>query len=252
MSVTYPNAPLQEALIEFHFEPDGGWDSTTLGLIYNEIKDDFTRKEQIATFNFSIKAEEGRVGQTIGTAPLTRFFKNDDERTLIQIAPYLLTVNRLRPYLGWATFQPQIIRILQAYLSVLKNARIQTMTVRYVNRIEFPDDAVDLPTYFNLYPHTLLPSVQRISNFLNVIQTPFEDERDLLTIILATSQEILSRGAAITLDLSYQLTQSSILTQEEISRWIDIAHEHLGTVFEECITDQLRTVFQQMHEGAKQ
>lgn len=247
MDKKYLNPPLQEALCEFRFVPDGTWDETKIGLIYHDLqKGDlitFPKKQQIPTLNFNIDINETNVNHSIGTTSLSRFLA-EDEKTLVQIAPYLLSVHRLRPYSGWIQLKPTILNSLEIYLKNNDQAVCQTVTLRYINQIHIESDLSELQRYFRFHSNVDIPSIQSFNSFINGIQISKHDDRDLLGIMLMTPQMINTNGTTVIFDLNYQLLKPDRMTSEEISDWIESAHEEIENVFEDGITDELRQSFQ--------
>lgn len=96
MAKRYKNPPIIEALCEFQFETDAPWDLTSIGLIYDKLKELFPKKQQLQ-LNFAIAATSETSGQTgnLPMIPLVRFLDNE-EKKLVQLGQNLLTVNHLK------------------------------------------------------------------------------------------------------------------------------------------------------------
>ncbi len=251
MAKVYGNAPIQEALCDFRFVPDGTWDATSVGFIYDRLQEPpaFSQKQQVTNFNITLTTEANHIGQAFGVTPQMRFMPADDDKTLVQVAPYMLAVNRLRPYKGWEAFRPSILRGYNAYRAVSPGATLQSVTLRYINRITFSMTTLNLEHYFRFYPRLDIGDMQDYSNFFSAVQVPFKGNRDVLTLMLATPLESQPEHTiAVDLDLGYQLRQPESIPLDGIPDWIDQAHAHIEHIFEECITDELRIQFKEVHD----
>src|SRR5258708_36609831 len=136
MSKRYEASPIIEALCQFQFEPDAYLDLTIPGLIYEQVKKDFPKRNQVAQVNIGVAVNAEIIGQQIGALPLMQFMR-EDSNTLIQVGQNLLTINQLAPYSSWQEFLLLIEEGLQAYLEAPHPKRIQRVVLHYLNRIEF-------------------------------------------------------------------------------------------------------------------
>jgi uncharacterized protein (TIGR04255 family) len=93
----YQHDPLGEVMCEFRLAPEVPWDPTIPGLIYERLREEFPEKrERLAQETQIIQTPHG-FQQEIRSAEMA-VFSQQDGRTIVQVAPRLLTVNRLRPY----------------------------------------------------------------------------------------------------------------------------------------------------------
>jgi len=53
---------------------------------------------------------------------------------------------------------------------------------------------------------------------------------------------------AVMLDLNYFLAQAGGVSQDDVFEWVEVAHSHVEEVFEACITDRLRQMFEEVTE----
>src|SRR5690242_17120940 len=102
VSREYKKPSVVEALCEFRFNQDRPWDLTIPGLIYEKVRT-----------TIPIRRQQPHVQITLSTEPLatpavplgmTQFIRKD-EKALIQVAPYVLSINQLAPYPTWPKFR---------------------------------------------------------------------------------------------------------------------------------------------------
>jgi uncharacterized protein (TIGR04255 family) len=252
MGKKYRNPPIVEALCEFQFEPGAPWDIAVPGLVYEKVRDRFPKRREVPAVELSIAIGPRGVvpeARTTDQIPIQRIqFLRDDEKVVIQVGPNLLAVNHLRPYPTWQEFVPLIQQGFEAYRDAANPKGIRRIRLRYVNRIEIPGERVSLENYFEFRPFVGERLPQDYGAFIVGIQIPFEDSRDVLRLQLASARVETSHTVAVMLDLDYFLAQPGAVSQDEIFTWIDVAHNHVEEVFEGCITDSLRRMFDEVTE----
>jgi uncharacterized protein (TIGR04255 family) len=245
MGRKYRNPPIVEALCEFRFEPGAPWDMTIPGLVYERIRDGFPKRRQAKIFEASVAAGPEGIGQQVLTADRMQFLR-EDEKALVQVGPNLLAVNHLKPYPTWQEFLPLIRQGFDAYLAAANPKGIQRIGLRYINRIELPGERVELADYFEFRPFVGERLPQDYGPFIVGVQIPFEDSRDVLRLQLASAAVETPGTVAVMLDLDYYLAQPGKVSKDGVFDWIEVAHDHVEEVFEACITDRVRQMFEEV------
>jgi uncharacterized protein (TIGR04255 family) len=249
----YRKPPIVEAICEFSFELGQPWDGTLPGLIYSEVKESFPKKRQQAVFQFGIQI----AGQNPAAAPLFGLpaatqepfsrlqFLSEDERTLIQIAPDVLTINKLRPYSSWSDLKPLVLDVLAKYQKAAQPKAIRRLGVRYINRIQIPLAEVQIQDYLVAFPNLPEALPQRISVWMQRSEIPFDE---LGTLILQTGsvREPGHEGVVFLLDLDF-VTSGQPFGVELAADRIETAHEKVELAFETCITQESRKLFEEIH-----
>lgn len=247
MGRKYKNPPLVEALCEFQFIPQEPYDLTIPGLFYEKIKNEFPEKEEQAGVDFQLQMTDRGIEQKIvPVPPKVRFFKPGGT-PLVQLAPDLLAVNCLQPYPSWESFKPVILENLEVYREVARPKGFRRIGLRYINVLELNKVNVELTDYFCYYPS--IPEVlpQQVDTFLSRVEIPYEDERLILT--LGTIVPKRPDSIQITLDIDYVMVTPEKITFDDISAWLDKAHERVEYAFEACITDKARELFQEVNNA---
>jgi len=248
MGKKYKNPPIVEALCEFQFIPAQPWDITIPGLLYETIRDEFPEKQQQIGSGFSILPKaSGEIEQKIGfPSPLLIQFFRSDKTALAQVGPDLLTVNHLRPYPTWGTFKPLILKIFEKYIEIAKPKGFSRVGLRYINKIDFDQKEIELTDYFNYYPSipNNLPQIYKTFQVMAVI--PYEKERDILQLTLATIIPEKPDALSLVLDLDYIMIQPESITFDEVTDWLENAHTTVEDAFEACITDKCRNLFEEV------
>jgi len=247
MGKKYRNPPIMEALCEFQFDPSSPWDLAVPGLVYEKLGDPFRKRRLAKVFEASISGGPEGIEQQVKTADRMQFLR-DDERALIQVGPNLLAINHLKPYPTWQEFLPLIRQGFDAYLAAANPKGIQRIGLRYINRMEIPGERIELEDYFEFRPFVAPRLPQDFGPFIVGVQIPYEDSSDTLRLQLASATVETPHTVPVMLDLDYFLAQPGRVSPDRVFEWVEVAHSHVEEVFEACITDRLRQMFQEVTE----
>ena len=243
MGRKYNNPPLIEALCEFQFIPTEPYDSTIPGLFYTQIKGDFPEKQEQSGIGFTVQGSDTGIEQKITRIPSRVQFLNKDKTKLVQLAPDLLVINCLKPYPSWEEFKPIIVKNMDIYREIAKPKGFRRIGLRYINVFEFDSLNIELKDYFCYYPLVPQGFPNQLDAFLCRTELPYQEERLILT--LATIMPENPNQLSITLDLDYVMNIPERIYFNDVSEWLDKAHERVENAFEACITDKLRKKFEE-------
>lgn len=245
MSRKYVNSPIIEAVCEFRLTPDSKWDLTIPGLIYEKVSNEFPNKEPRLIQEVEITQGPQGIQQQIRTSERILFLTND-RKTFIQVGPHLLAVNCLKPYPTWDGLKPMIEKAFRALINTIEVKGLQRIGLRYINRIEIPSLLVKLEDYFGFYPFLSLNLPQNIENFVVQCLLQFFDRRDSCKVQLTNAVPERSDNFSFLLDLDYFLAQPQTVLANQALQWVESAHQQVEAVFEGCITERLREIFQEV------
>lgn len=238
----YGYSPIIEVVCEFRFEPGEPWDLTVPGLVYQKLKDVFPKKVTRSRLDIDVPSTGRRAQRTWFPGNFVQF-QQPRGKALVQLARNLISVNHLKPYPKWEKFLPLIRLGYDAYCEVASPAGLRRVGLRYINRIELPGKTIEFEDYFDFRPFLGAGLPQDFVSFLLAVETPFEDERDILRLQFRPDSEQPESKSAVVLDLDYILVRPKDITLDKSFDWLEEAHGHLETAFEGCITDKLRELF---------
>ncbi len=242
MEEKYKNPPLVEALCEFQFISNQPWDMTVPGLVYEKIRDEFPDKQEQIGIGFQLRPTEKGIEHKIEpTLPKIQFFKKD-KSAVVQIAQDLLVVNCLKPYPSWQGFKPLIIKNLNIYREVVNPKGFKRIELRYINVFEFDKSEIELTDYFRYYPFIPDSLLQKHSSFLCRVEFPFEEGNETLMIAIGTIIPGKPNLLSILLDIDYAMVTPEYVSPQDVSNWLEKAHQKIEGVFEGCITDKTREI----------
>ncbi len=244
MGKRYKNSPILEAICEFRFPSEVPWDLTTPGSFYDKIKNTFPIKEQHTTQSVEISESQSGIQHQL-KIDQRMFFYTNDKKTFVQIGNQVLGINCLKPYPSWDKFKPFIESPYKALKELIELKSPTRIGLRYINKIEVPKTNGDLSNYFEFRPLMGSNLPQNLEKFNVGCYLPFSDARDYCRIRLSSATPDKSDNNAYLLDLDYILDKKSAILPENVIEWVDHAHDETEKVFEGCITDQLREIFEE-------
>jgi uncharacterized protein (TIGR04255 family) len=244
MSRKYLNPPIIEAVCEFRIAPDTSWDLTTPGFVYEALRKEFPIKEQHSIQEVAVTETLDGLRQELRTNPRMWFFE-EDKKLFVQIGLRLLAINCLKPYPTWNGFRPKIQTAFNALTKTVDIKGIQRIGLRYINRIEISAPSIDLEKYFQFRPFMGKDFPEKVDGFITGCVFPFADGRDSCKIQLMSTNPEKATDTAALLDIDFSLAKPLSVSREEALAWVDSAHEKVEEIFEGCITDALREVFEE-------
>ena len=244
MTKEYRKSPIVEAVCEFRAKKDCKWDITVPGLIYEKVKEKFPNREQRLFQNLEVTKSQEDLQHQLQTSERILLLSEDRKR-FIQVGPRLLAVNCLKPYPAWASFKEMINTALEALAATIKIDEFQRIGLRYINRIEIPFTSLNLEEYFEFRPFLGKKLPQDMTNFIVGCMLMFHNGRDCCRIQLTNTVSEESSNVAFLLDLDYSLAKPQEVVKQQAMEWLEAAHRKVYDIFEGCITDKLRNIFEE-------
>ena len=240
----YVKPPIVEAVCEFRLTRETRWDLTVPGLLYEELKASFPQKEQRMIQEVELIQEPEGLKQQIRTSERIIFF-TEDKNMLVQVGPRLLAINVLKPYPHWEGFKPRIEMAWESLQTAIEVQGLERIGLRYINHIELPGQSVEIAEYFEFYPHVGQRLPQQMVSFLAGAEFSYADNRDHCRVQLTPIPG--SGGKSLfMLDIDYFLARPGAVKPAEALAWVEEAHSRVEEVFEGCITDKLREMFEEV------
>lgn len=243
MTRRYGKPPITQAICEFQFVSDKTWDWTIPGLIYTKISEQFPLKQQEQAFQITVTPQLQPVQQLSAGLSKMQFLKSD-RSAMVQIGPDLLGVNVLSPYPGWPSFFKLISEQLQIYSEMASPRAFRRIGLRYINAIEVRATRIETTEYFQYYPHLPESIEQEHGPFSMRVVHAYADGRDALVVTLSNNP-LPSEQLSFILDLDYSLAQFDKVQLGDGLAWVENAHAKTEDMFEACITDKLRKLFEE-------
>ena len=247
MSKHYKKPPILEAVCEFKFDQNSPWDTTIPGLLFEGIKKDFPKKKnlQMGKFEMHVDRKKEEFNQQFFTRNRAQFL-HKDEKIFVLLDENLLTINHLKPYTSWKNYFSNIQKVFETYKKIANPKQIERIGVRYINRIEVPQlgsDPSELKKYFNFRPFIGEKLPQKLESVIVGSVFVFENKRDRAKLQLLSESDEKNKSKFI-IDIDYFLNNPNSIELKSVSDWVQTAHNHIGELFEEAITDEVRGLFE--------
>ena len=254
MSRQYRNPPIREVVCEFRYPENGGWDAAAPGLIYSALSSEFPRRLAVErptpsggpSVESSTLLPPGaqQLELRVGPPEALRFWREGDESGYFSVAPYRWSVHHFKPYPSWKRLSEIVSKGFHGYQGVLNPTEVQRIGLRYINTIDLGQESALLEEFLEFYPFFGESLPQTLSQFHCMAQIEFENDRDALILRIFSNQGPQGSNVGVTLDLDYFLLQPDRFEIGETPEWLETAHANVESVFEGCLKESTRKLFQ--------
>jgi uncharacterized protein (TIGR04255 family) len=239
----YKRPPITEAVIGLRFADP--IDSATLDKVASAFKPLYPREDILKGVQIQMRLDStSPASQSIEQIGY-RLSSSDQTHILILTPrPPSLTMSQLAPYPGWNQFFGRFCRDWDLWKKSAGYRKIIRVGVRYINRIDIPTSEPILyeEQFLNIYPH--IPEVLGpMMQYAVQTQSSITDIGCILTLnsSVVESPLIGHRSFVIDLDISKDSPPQNDDAIYELINQIRVAK---NGVFEACITDRARELFE--------
>lgn len=241
----YTKAPITEAIIALTIEMPVGFEVERLrnfidgtGLPYEPAGE-----ERMMGFTAMI----GGVSSTESTINGFRF-TGPKGKYILGCRRNSFSLSRLAPYEDWGTFRDEARHIWNVFTGKYGSPRVTGLNIRYVNRIEIPwksGQQIDFRWYFRTFPEVSSDIDVGMAGFYMRLDVPLTsiDARLILNQAMLPAASPEPESVSVLLD-SDIVSGSQPATEEEIWNRYEILRKAKNDVFEACITNLTRELFQ--------
>jgi len=237
----YKRPPITEAVIEMRFS--SVIEEPTLLKVSKKFEKNYSRLEPIKSHGLETNVINGESITNIITKTDYRLSSQDISQILI-LRQSAFVLSQLAPYKSWDYLISRFERDVKLHLKHAGYCPITRIGVRYINRIDIPKTGslIHEAEYLNIYPKH--PDILNplLSYSINS-RSELEDIKSLLTINSAVVNSPLPENISIVVD--QDIVRETDLPQNT-KDIIDFLHEvriKKNSVFESCITDKTRELF---------
>lgn len=240
----YQKPPIVEAVIAVHFSVP--LDQREIDAFARKSKQSFPFSEELVSletaFNLQTKqhaSKAEKIGYKLSSADRTR---------LVIISPLQFGVIQQAPYAGWDTFY----REARAHWDVLKKIitykPIARVSTRYINRIDIAvgiNGQIDLSKYFSA--GLSLPNYAEkmaLQNFYVNCSLLHPNTQFINVLQFATAPSPLIDHLSFTIDVDVATMGAAPTHEVKLWELIDSLRTYKNDLFEACITDETRKLFQ--------
>jgi uncharacterized protein (TIGR04255 family) len=171
--------------------------------------------------------------------------RSEDGLQLYQARTNGFTFSRLAEYTSWNEVSGEARRLWAKYRAIAHPGPITRIALRYINRLDLPLPLVDFSRYLRTAPQLSTDLPQGLSGYFMQLQVPLPDTRTAC-VINETIIEPSVKQNTVAVVLDIDVFRTSELPQDDEQLWEQmeqLRHEK-NRVFEACITDEARRLFQ--------
>jgi uncharacterized protein (TIGR04255 family) len=193
------NAPIVEAVIDFHVVPQDQVSAETFADLRSTIGEKYTRESSIQTI-------EARFGIVHGTPLEPRQLRTElgyrykRETEIAQFRVNGFTFSKLARYTTWEEVSSEAFRLWEIYFKLAKPREVSRIAVRYINRMQLPY-VKELGEYLTEPPRLPLPAPQRVREFLTRVYVEDDGRKASAVMIQALEPQIYPDSISLLLDI---------------------------------------------------
>jgi uncharacterized protein (TIGR04255 family) len=137
-----------------------------------------------------------------------------------------------------------IQRALEVYEQVAKPQAISRIGLRYINRLEIPEQQeIEIEHFLLAVP--IIPGgiPQTFGRWMQRVEIPLLEANGLLVVHSGSVVEEEQANITFLLDLDLSTLQTMSVKLDYAMEWVERAHDEIEKAFEACITPEARRLF---------
>ncbi|MBX7135700.1 MAG: TIGR04255 family protein [Fimbriimonadaceae bacterium] len=241
----YEKAPITEAIIDLRVSFAEPIEMTRLEAAFSQEQEQYPGRKRLqqgmGQFEFGPRISSSATTEDLGFA-----FTSVDEKQVAQFRRNGFTFSRLTPYESWGPFSGEARRLWDVYRKGLSPNAITRLAVRYINRIQLPPSIDDISHWLKTYPEVAEGVSKLVAGFFMHVTVPLPELKGALALIETVDERRLDKGDGVAIILDLDLFRTADVPQDEESIWayFEELHVRKNQVFEACLTDKTRELFQ--------
>lgn len=244
LGTQYPHAPITEAIIDIQCVA-----SCALEELANVNADEgssypYTENMQAARGQMVLSLDAAPIASATSEA-LGFLHRSTDRLQIYQARKNGFTFSRLAEYTSWDEISKEARRLWDKYRQVAQPQGINRIAVRYVNRLDLPLPLQDFGVYLKTTPQLSSDLPQGLLGYFMQLSLPLPESHSICVINETIIEPpVKPNTVPIVLDIDvFRLTE---LPASEADLWsqLELLRHEKNRVFEACITDEARRLFQ--------
>lgn len=237
----YSNPTIIEALCVIHFSPTNSaskWDGKLYGHFLAKLGEEYDMEPKKAPGSLVIQ-NTGMGEPVVSRESLLldqMIYRHKNIQQLVQLAPWVLTVNQIGKYESWAAFEQHIKYVWNVLASVVEHSEIKRIGMRYINRLprqEKKEKVGDWIQNTGLVPNRIL---EQNKNFFFRCEIP---ENDHTQFILTLAEERCDKSILpIIFDLDITSTKILPMQWEQVMTELNCLHKAIRREFDQSLSEK--------------
>ena len=240
----YVKAPITEAIIELRADPRADLLIDDLQTLRSGLSQPYPNVTPTFEAMGRVEAQPGASASASAAHEQNGLrFVTPDGESICQFRKSGVAFSRLAPYESWEPFRDEARRLWTMCRESVQPGRITRLAVRYINRIDIPEQMVDLKDYFRTSPEVSPDLPQNLAGFFMQIRIPQEDIGAQVLINQTIISPACEGVVSVVLDLDLLRTENIAEDEKGIWTYFETLHARKNEIFEACITDRTRNLF---------
>ncbi len=241
-----PKAPLQEVIFELRWKLE--FDPESQGHIDKDFQFAFANFSSLSKnkLKHKINLKSSAIPDILFmNRPIYQFWSAENQYPVFQLGPGVFTVNETEKNYEWKYFRDLISEgvdwLMQSYSNKLEFSFIE---LRYIDAIQVEDEKQKNLLKFisdNLNIEVRNQVIDAKLNDFQLHQRFKVDDENYLTLLLANGVKNTNQATAVILQSSYN--KATNITLENLTTWIDLAHDACSSLFQKMISTSLYEQF---------
>jgi uncharacterized protein (TIGR04255 family) len=164
-----------------------------------------------------------------------------DTLDIVILYPQGISNSRLAPYNSWETFRERAYQVVRQCLGEIGHRPAKRLGVRYINRIDIPSKQVRVDQWLQL-GITSPPSLPSVLTTYGLHASLMLSDQICLNLQSSSVDSPLLQHNSILLDIDVYIN-TEMPNHSLVWERIDELRHHKNRVFEACITDKARNLF---------
>lgn len=195
-------------------------------------------------FQLPPKGEQPQIAASNDTSGPFGFISHRlDNTQVFQVRMDGFTLSRLHPYERWEFLRDEGQRLWTKYASSVGPVNITRVALRYISRLEIPLPLTDFAQYLRTVPMIAPGMNQTVSSLFMQVQIPYPQIKAILNLTEAVVPQTSPQTVPVVLDLDLWRTEDVPQTANGLWSCFEELHACENRIFEECITDAARRLF---------
>lgn len=244
----YNKPPITEAIIDLRVDPRPDLALEILKQISGDHTKDYPDIKPMFETTGMMQVEPG-IGATASAQQKQTGYRavSVDGKYVCQRQLGGFTFSRLSPYESWEPFRALAKNLWGTYRAAAIPQSVSRIAVRYINKIDIPTpnthSAIELKEYFRTGPEISQDLPQAIAGFFMQVQLPQDDISAKVIINQTIVPPPIKGVVSVILDIDLFCDQAVPNDEDSIWSYLEELRVRKDELFESCITDSTRELF---------
>ena len=243
----YARPPITELIVELRYVQQ--IDNDVVDKICSRFAATFPAVERFADYNIMVDADRASADVTPSNHGQKLTNLAGTEVLIVRRAAFAYVA--LAPYPGWSEFRRQARDKWDTVKAITGVKQIARLGLRYINRLDVPPttlangmQGVKIQTYLRMYPEAPEDNLPAFSRFFMQGEIPLANSTSVALVNVSSGASLVPDRLSFALDID--VSRSVSLPQHDGKLWamLDDMRAEKNLIFEACITDAARALFQ--------